>query len=165
MYYIHEVKTDMTNEFTEELSIHMIKKGKITQTEFAKNLGCSASFMSNVMTGKTSPDIPFIIKCRDFFNLSDNETLELFKKAFSSSNTIPLDTSYFGKDIKKILGSIVAILLLFPKTNPDIAIEIRAKIGYLQSKIEKRINECHDELLALNQMVSLDRLDKKTDIV
>jgi hypothetical protein len=37
----------------------------------------------------------FILKCQQYFGLNKDETVDFFKKAFSSSGVLNIDTAFF----------------------------------------------------------------------
>jgi DNA-binding XRE family transcriptional regulator len=56
----------MNTEFGKLIHVLRIKKNNITQDEMARDLGCSASLISTIVNGKTSPDLQWLVKCPEF---------------------------------------------------------------------------------------------------
>jgi transcriptional regulator with XRE-family HTH domain len=104
----------MATDFGKFLKQYMIKND-LTQGDAAKALNYSPSNFSNILTGKKSPDVEFLIRCQKYFKLDKKETIELFRQAFSSSDTITLDTSYFPPHEKDWIVDVLVTLVLFPK--------------------------------------------------
>jgi plasmid maintenance system antidote protein VapI len=120
-------ETGMLTEFGEFLKILMIGKGNITQDALGKDIGCSASQISKIITGKKSPDLDFLIKCKEYFGLDKQTTVDFFRAALSSSTVITLDMSYFSGRNKKWLIDTLPTFLLFPErqycTGDELALE------------------------------------------
>jgi transcriptional regulator with XRE-family HTH domain len=104
-------------ELGKMIKILRINKGNISQEKVTTDLGYSSSVFSNIMNGVSVPDIPFIIKCRKYFNLGKKETIELTAKAFQAHKTICLDTSYFTDNRADLLIEVITALLLMPDFN------------------------------------------------
>jgi transcriptional regulator with XRE-family HTH domain len=105
----------MLTDFGTFLKTLMLKKGNITQDALAKKLGCSPSHLSVILNGQMSPGIEFFEKCRDYFDLNNEETITLLRTGLSSSKTITLDMSYFPPKNKTWFIDILTALLLYPK--------------------------------------------------
>jgi transcriptional regulator with XRE-family HTH domain len=105
----------MLSEFGVFLKILMVDKGDITQYALGKELGCSASMISNIITGKTSPNFAFLVRCREYFGLKGKDVVDMFRTAFHSSDSIDIDMSYFPEKGKAHIADILAPLLLHPE--------------------------------------------------
>ncbi|MDR3161772.1 MAG: helix-turn-helix domain-containing protein [Spirochaetaceae bacterium] len=105
----------MITELGIMIRILRIQKDNITQDKLAAELSCSPATLSNIMNGKIDPDIPFLVKCKKYFKLNDKDTIELFTKAFASSKSITVDTSYLIKERKNQLIGIIVSLLFIPE--------------------------------------------------
>jgi DNA-binding XRE family transcriptional regulator len=110
----------MENEFGKLIRVLRAKKDDLKQWQMAKDLGCSDGHISNVEKGKgrVAPEFSWLVKCRNYFNLSNEETVDFFKKAFSSYKEINLNMECFPEEQKEWLVSIIVFLLLFP-VNPS----------------------------------------------
>jgi transcriptional regulator with XRE-family HTH domain len=151
----------MSNLFTEKLKVFMITKKKdISQKDLAKEVGVSAAALSNIMTGKKSPPVEFLIKCKEYFDLSDEETVDFFISAFSFSDTITLDAAiYLNDNRRKLLGIIITTLLLLPETsqNPN----DQKNLDAFKRSIERNINTCYNELVSVKEITHLEISNQK----
>jgi hypothetical protein len=79
------------------------------------------------MSGKKSPDLEFLVKCKEYFALDNRKIIDLFRTALSSSTVITLDMSYLPKKNKQWIVDVLPPFLLFPKmqycTGDELAIE------------------------------------------
>jgi transcriptional regulator with XRE-family HTH domain len=105
----------MLSKFGAFLKTLMIKKDNMTQEALAKDLKCSPSYLSSILNGQVSPGIEFLKKCKEYFNLGNEDTIELFRTAFSSSKTITLDMSYFPPQNQTWMIDLLTTFLLYPK--------------------------------------------------
>jgi hypothetical protein len=46
------------------------------------------SQISNIITGKRSPDLNFLVRCKEYFGLDKQKTVDFFRAALSSSTVI-----------------------------------------------------------------------------
>jgi transcriptional regulator with XRE-family HTH domain len=147
----------MATEFGKKLKVLMIqKKNDAHQTEVAKALGYSTGKLSGVLNGTTYPDIPFLIRCQEYFGLSTEETIDLFTAGLSSSKVISLDASYLLYDRKDFLIKMFVTLLFFPK-NEDENFSMRSP-QRLEDEIKKNIETCYDVFKTAIKKVDLDVL-------
>jgi transcriptional regulator with XRE-family HTH domain len=102
-------------EFGEMLKILMVKNNNLKNKELAEKTKCSQANITNILHGKTCPDLHFLTTCQKFFNLDQKDTLDFFAKAFSSSKTISIDTSHFLKERLDWIAKIIVILLFLPE--------------------------------------------------
>lgn len=116
----------MNTELGKMIKIWRIRKNDISQAALAADLNYSAGHLSNIITGKIDPDMEFLIKCKDYFNLDKKETIELFHTAFSSSKNITLQPAYLTSERKDWLIKVLTVLLLMPE--PESFSEPKAKI-------------------------------------
>jgi transcriptional regulator with XRE-family HTH domain len=107
----------MLTDFGVLLKTCMIKKGNPPQENLAKDLAVSSSQLSNILNGKRDPDVEFLNRCRNYFELTDDETVKLFKTAFLSSESVTIDMGYFPKSNKEWFVDILVSLLFFPEAN------------------------------------------------
>jgi transcriptional regulator with XRE-family HTH domain len=105
----------MSTELGKMIRIWRIRKGEISQEALAAELNYSAGYFSNIITGKIDPDMEFLIKCRNYFNLNKEETIELFHAAFLSSKTITLQPAYLTPERKNWLVKVLTTFLLMPE--------------------------------------------------
>jgi transcriptional regulator with XRE-family HTH domain len=94
----------------------LMARNNLRQEQMAKELGVSPSILSNYIIGKNIPDMDFLAKCVDRFNLKKNDLKSLLIKAFISSiktsQKVILDTRYFKEDRLNTLIQILVVLQL-----------------------------------------------------
>jgi transcriptional regulator with XRE-family HTH domain len=110
----------LLTEFGRYIKTLRVNQGDITQEDLAGKLGCSASQLSNIMNGKTPPDINLLVKCQKYFGLDKNATVDCFRKAFLSAEILNIDTSYLEKDRKEFLANAIVVLLLYQKSDYEL---------------------------------------------
>jgi transcriptional regulator with XRE-family HTH domain len=114
----------MATDFGKLLKSYIIlKKNDMPHNVVAKEIGYSPTMFSFILNGKKAPDIDFLVKCRDYFELTKDETVAFFKLAFTSSPIISIDTDYFLQDNKDYFIDILTSLLLFPKRIPGTGLD------------------------------------------
>ncbi|GHV44389.1 hypothetical protein AGMMS49546_28280 [Spirochaetia bacterium] len=91
-------------------------KADIKQKEMAKSLGIATGKLSNILAGKTVPDMDLLGKCIDHYQVKGKEIKDLFSSAFSSTakhnHTIVLDTRHFKQERIDMLIKVITALLL-----------------------------------------------------
>jgi transcriptional regulator with XRE-family HTH domain len=137
----------MTTEFGQMIKILRIKKDNISQDELASKLDYSQGYLSNIVTGKIDPDIEFLLKCQKYFDLDKDETIALFKAAFSSCKTFTLPSKYLPKDRREWLTKVIVTLLLMPEL--PFYDSNNAKFEEAISRIDKQLTE-YKELRTFN---------------
>jgi transcriptional regulator with XRE-family HTH domain len=94
----------------------LMVQNNLCQNEMAGELGVKPSTLSNYLTGKSVPEMDFLVKCVDRFALKGNDLKNLFDKAFYSSvqgsHKIILDTRYFREDRIGTLLQVIVVLQL-----------------------------------------------------
>jgi transcriptional regulator with XRE-family HTH domain len=159
VYNLHKEK-EMVTEFSKKILILMVERDNMAHKELAKSIGCSSAFLSNILTGKTSPSIDFIIRCKEYFNLSVEATIDLFRSAFSSSPSIFLDPSNFNADRREALAKLITFVLLYPETNKAASDEEKREFDFYNSMLNKKANEIYDGLLASKKIKHYDKTVK-----
>lgn len=72
--------------------VKLIKDHKYSQTEFAKQLNISKTYLFDLFNGRVKPPAPDMqIKIVKLLNLSDCETIELYNKSAEGRNELPKD--------------------------------------------------------------------------
>ncbi|MDR2068728.1 MAG: helix-turn-helix domain-containing protein [Spirochaetaceae bacterium] len=104
----------MSTELGKMIKSLRIRKDDITQKTLAADLNYSTGYLSNIIMGKIDPDIEFLVKCKNYFNLNKQDTIELFNKALLSCKTIILQDSYLTKRKKELLIKVIVAILLLP---------------------------------------------------
>jgi transcriptional regulator with XRE-family HTH domain len=105
----------MVTEFGKLLKVTRIQKGNLSQEELSLKLGYSHAHISNMANGKIDPDVKFLIRCQNFFNLNKEETIAFFYTAFSScKENINIELDYLDKERRERLIKVVTALLLMP---------------------------------------------------
>jgi transcriptional regulator with XRE-family HTH domain len=91
----------------------MLERNNMSQKKLSEDLGYSESQFSNIMNGKANFSMKYLIKCREYFNLNKEKTIELFRCAFSSFDKIVIEPEYLNKERKSMLISVMVSLLLY----------------------------------------------------
>jgi transcriptional regulator with XRE-family HTH domain len=92
----------------------------LSQEQMAKELDVSPSALSNYIIGKNVPEIDFLAKCIDKFNLlsSDIDLSDFLLKAFLSSarnnHKVIINTQFIDDRRIDILAKILTVLILYP---------------------------------------------------
>jgi transcriptional regulator with XRE-family HTH domain len=101
-------------EFGMLIKTALLKKN-LTQQAFAQAIGCSAGHLSTILNGKKDPDMDFLVRCKECLALPNDEAIEFFRAALSSSKIITIDTSYLVPEMKKCLPDILVPIIFFPQ--------------------------------------------------
>jgi transcriptional regulator with XRE-family HTH domain len=119
----------MMTDFGILLKTFMIKK-RMTQYKLSKELGCSQSQLSAIFNGKTDPDMAFLIRCKEFFSLNIEDSIELFRKAFASSKSITIDKAYLPQGNENWLIETLIFLLLYNEKNYTTELDIQIEKAF-----------------------------------
>jgi transcriptional regulator with XRE-family HTH domain len=163
-----------TNEYTkfgEMLKILMVKNNNLKSKELAEKTKCSQANITNILHGKTCPDLHFLTTCQKFFNLDKKNTLDFFAKAFSSSKIISIDTSHFLKERIDWIAKIIVTLLFLPKDHhwnsipkpgdPPQTERIIKSLQQVKEIAERYISVFEEHKVPLNQLVVPEKRDRK----
>jgi transcriptional regulator with XRE-family HTH domain len=146
----------MLTNFGVLLKTHMLKTKNSSQGAFANALGCSPSQLSLILNGKKDPDIEFLIRCREYFNLNNEETIAFFKVAFSSSKNVTINMDYFLQSNKEMFIDALSSLLLYPKLSYLTADDI---------KFREAIKIMTDVIRGKNTLNPMRKDNEKNDII
>jgi len=134
----------------------LMARKRLHQKQLAKELDVSPSILSYYITGKNIPEMEFLEKCVNYFDLKGKKLKTLFKNAFFSTaqnnHKIILDTRYFREERLETLIQIITILLLYsdrqslpaPGTNHPLLINLFKSI---ESSFDAMDNDEFLELL------------------
>ena len=114
----------------------LLAKNNLRQEQLARELEVSPSILSNYITGKNIPEMDFLVKCMNKFDLKDNslEIADFFYKAFLSSaannHKVIIDARLFDSTRIGMLAKTITVSLLFPQSpiNTSGTIEILENI-------------------------------------
>ena len=95
----------------------LMARNNLRQKQLAKVFGVSPGSISNYIIGKNVPEMDFLAKCANFFNLEGRELKTFFTNAFLSTcqnnQKIIIDTHYFREESLKPLIHVIVTLLLY----------------------------------------------------
>jgi len=122
----------------------------ISQEKLGKELGVSESSISNYITGKSIPDMEFLLKCVNRFNIEGKDLRTLFSSAFfysyKNNQKIIIDTRNFAEERIKPLITVITTLLLYQgKISFPPPITYHPNIVQLIENIETSLNESDNE--------------------
>ena len=118
----------------------LMAKNNLRQGQMAKRLGVSEGCLSNYITGKTFPEMGFLKKCIDNFNIQQKsiDMADFFLQAFLSgaqaNQKAIIDTRLIDPRRWDMLAKILTVLILYPVS--DITTEA-GSINDLRKIIEK----------------------------
>jgi hypothetical protein len=152
-------------KFGEMLRILMVKNNNLKNKGLAEKTKCSQANITNILHGKTCPDLHFLTACQKLFNLDQKDILEFFVKAFSSSKTISIDTSHFSKKRLDWIAKIIVMLLFLPEnisTHPGSATDLVTGIyGNMYNIANQYISLLEEPKIPLNQLVLPEKKERK----
>lgn len=144
----------MQTDFGKRIRLLLTEKDNMSQAGFAKEIGCSPAMVSNILNGKTPPDIQFLQKCQLFFNLSVQDTLSFYISAFSSYSSISIDSSHLDGEWRGLLGTIIVVMLLFPQNSENI--EKQKTLDYFKTQIKRKIEDCRGFISSVIDTAAVD---------
>jgi DNA-binding XRE family transcriptional regulator len=129
------------------VKILRISKGGMTQEALAADLDYSSSCLSTIFNGKAEPDMEFLIKCINYFELSKEDTIDFLFKAFSScKRALIFEPSHFIGNRKELLIKAAVTLLLMPE------FEIHDQT---QERVKKSIEDLYTSLTSFSTLRKL----------
>jgi DNA-binding XRE family transcriptional regulator len=106
-------------DFGRLIRIHRLdKKNGISNTALAHDLNCSAAQISNIETGKTVPELSWVIACTRYFSLNTEETIAFFRAYFALGPKITLDKKYLLESGQKWIIDLLTAVFLYPPFEP-----------------------------------------------
>jgi predicted transcriptional regulator len=146
----NKIKREILQNATEfgKILRELMVRNNLQQGKLAKELEVSPAILSNYITGKNIPEMEFLAKCVNKFNLKNEEITKLFYSAFISAATnnqkVIVDTRFIDPTRIEMLTKVLAVLILY--TNKPTGLSYSGRIDLLGGTINDFYNSLRKEI-------------------